>query len=116
MKKTILITLLGFWVGVWAVIPCRVQADEKVIKNSGDAILFLNALETNQEKVRYLLDQGRKFIDEQKYKDARETAQFILNNLDPKSIEAKDLLKEAMPKEKISEMPQMNPITIPIGK
>ena len=53
-------------------------------------------------------------MDEGKYKDARETAQFILDNLDPESTEAKDLLKQAEAKEKVSEI-ILNPVTIPLG-
>ena len=109
MKKMIFMLLLGL------LIAAPVRAEDKIINTSGDAILYLKALDSVKEKREYLLHQGKEFIKEEKYKDAREIANYILVNLDPESVEAKDLAKEAQGKEKVSNI-QINPVTIPIGK
>lgn len=115
MNKIILIILLGILTAILTG-PGPVSSDEEeIITSSEDAILYLKSLESNEEKVLYLVDLGQEFMKQEKYKDAREVAQYVLEHLDQNSVEAKDLLEEAQSKEKISGMPQINPVTIPIG-
>ena len=116
MKELIFVFLLGLFIGLLLEVPRTVRAQEKMINSSSDAILYLKALDTNEEKIKYLLYQGQKFMEEEKYKDAREIAEYILNDLNLSSVEAKDLLDMAKKKEEASKMPQLNPVTIPLGK
>ncbi len=116
MKRIIVILMLAFLTEMFFSSPFQIQAEEETVKSSGDAILYLEALGSRDEKVKYLLDHGRRFMEEQKYKDAREIAQYILDKLDDTSVEAKDLLTEAQSKEEPADMPQLNPVQIPLGE
>ncbi|MBP9854436.1 MAG: hypothetical protein KBD53_06185 [Candidatus Omnitrophica bacterium] len=116
MRKIILILILAFFVEAFLGSPFKTLAEEETVKSSGDAILYLEALESRDEKVKYLLDHGKRFMEEQKYKEAREIAEYILDKLDDTSVEAKDLFTEAQSKEEPADMPQLNPVQIPLGE
>ncbi|MAZ44461.1 MAG: hypothetical protein CMF48_04730 [Legionellales bacterium] len=66
------------------------------------AIEYAKLYTTKTEKVAYLIKQGRTFYQNQDYKGALELAQYILDELDPNSKMAQELLNAA--KEKSAEV------------
>jgi ABC-type transporter Mla subunit MlaD len=63
--------------------------------SSGEAIQNSQSLKTTQEKVNYLVGQAQAFMDSKEYREAIDTAQYVLNNLDKNSQQAKDLIEKA---------------------
>ena len=81
-------------------------------KNAESAIFHLEALETKQEKVLYLLDEGEVFMKNLKYQDALKVSQHILKELDSESKEAKTLFEEAQQKIEEETVSEINPVKI----
>ena len=85
-------------------------AEEKKYDSSEDVIVYLVALEDKSEKVKYLLHYAREFMKEEKYKDAKELAEYVLDTLDKNSAEAKELLQDVKKKIEENTMPKVNPV------
>ena len=68
---------------------------QKKVASSDDAIANARAMETTQEKVDYLIKQAEAFYESEQYKDAVESAQYVLRNLEKDSKEAREVLAKA---------------------
>ena len=68
---------------------------QKKAASSEEAIANAGAMETTQEKVDYLIGQAEVFYNSKQYKDAVESAQYILRNLEKDSEEAEKILAKA---------------------
>jgi len=60
-----------------------------------EAIQNSQALKTVEEKANYLVKQAEAFYSSKEFKQAIESAQYVLNNLDKNSVAAKDLIAKA---------------------
>ena len=63
--------------------------------NSQEAITAAKAKATVEDQVKYLVDQGNKFINSKEYDQAVNVAKYVLSNLDKESEPAKALLEKA---------------------
>ncbi len=85
-KRTIFTALLCLAMGM-SLIGCA-QFDRVAIEKS-------RAYTTGKEQVEYLLSEANRFLNMEKYDEAINVANYILANLDPNSVEAKDIIKKA---------------------
>ncbi|MFC1657864.1 hypothetical protein ACFL1D_00610 [Candidatus Omnitrophota bacterium] len=69
-------------------------AQEKAA-SSREAIEAAKAMETMEQKAAYLIQQAKAFYNSQDFKNAVNTAQYILSYVDKDSQAAKDLLEKA---------------------
>jgi hypothetical protein len=63
--------------------------------SSNEAIQNSQSFKTIQEKVNYLVNQAQAFYNSKEYQQAVNVAQYVLNNLDKNSQQAKDLIEKA---------------------
>ena len=68
---------------------------QKKAASSEEAVTNARAMETTQEKVDYLIKQAEAFYKSEQYKDAVESAQYVLKNLEKNSEEAREILAKA---------------------
>ena len=68
---------------------------QKKAASSEEAIANARAMETAQEKVDYLIKQAEAFYKSEQYRDAVESAQYVLKNLEKDSEEAREILAKA---------------------
>ena len=78
----------------------------KKAASSEEAIANAGAMETVDEKVDYLIKQAEAFYESEQYKDASESAQYILSKLKKDSEEAREILEKAR-KEMTSKVQNM---------
>lgn len=64
-------------------------------QNSSEAINTAKAMKTVQEQADYLVQQAKGFYNSKQFQDAVATAQYVLQNVDKNSQEAKNLLEKA---------------------
>ena len=87
LASLILVCLIASWVGLFG---CAKKA-----ASSQEAIQNSQSMQTTQQKVDYLTQQGNAFINSKEYQQAMDVAQHILTNLDKNSQAAKDILEKA---------------------
>lgn len=63
--------------------------------SSKEAINKAAALETVQQKADFLIGEAQAFYNSEKFQDAVDLAQYVLNTLDKDSQAAKDLVEKA---------------------
>ena len=63
--------------------------------SSEEAIAEVKTMETVEEKADYLVKQAKAFYSSEQYRDAVESAQYVLKNLDKDSEEAREILAKA---------------------
>lgn len=68
---------------------------QKKAASSDEAIANAKAMETTQQKVDYLVNQAEAFYESEQYKDAVESAQYVIRNLEKDSKEAREVLEKA---------------------
>lgn len=101
-----------FVVGLGLIVVLGVAgcAQQPKSANSSEAIQAADTLQTVEEKAKFLINEANAFINSKKFDDAIKTAQYVLNNLDQDSAEAKSLLERAqaelkkMAEQKIDEV------------
>jgi hypothetical protein len=88
--------LLTFAIAL-ALISCAFMAPGCTKKSGSpdEAIQFSQTLKTVQEKADYMIKQAEAFYNSKEYKQAIDTAQYVLSNLDNNSQPAKDLIEKA---------------------
>ena len=91
MKKAL---LLGVVVCLGFAVLLNVGCTKKAASVS-EAIQNSQALKTVEEKANYLVKQAEAFYNSKEFKQAIESAQYVLNNLDKNSVAAKDLIAKA---------------------
>lgn len=110
MKRIKWIMCLGLT--IFLSVPLLVLAEDREVGNSEGVIVYLEGLPTDEAKSQFLLHYGQIFLQEKKYEDAQEVAQYVLDHYDGQSTEAKGLVEEAKQRGEL-EMPQINPVTFP---
>jgi hypothetical protein len=70
--------------------------------SSEEAISTANSMDTSQEKIDYLIPHAQTFYDSGRYREAIETAQYILKNLDNDSQEARKILARIRKEAEVS--------------
>ena len=91
MKKTLLL-------GIVICLSCGMLLSAGCTKKSAsvnETIQNSQSLKTIQEKADYLIKQAEAFYNSKQFQQAIETAQYVLNNLDNSSQQAKDLIEKA---------------------
>ena len=68
---------------------------QKKAASGEEAVSNARAMETTQEKVDYLVKQAEAFYKSEQYKDAVESARYVLKNLEKDSEEAKEIIAKA---------------------
>lgn len=68
--------------------PKKAASSEEAIENA-------KAMETTEQKIDYLISQAEAFYKSEQYKDAMESARYVLKNLEKDSQEAKEILEKA---------------------
>lgn len=63
--------------------------------NSSEAITQAQTLQTNEEKIKYLISEANAFVNSQKFDEAINTAKYVLTSLDANSQEAKTVIEKA---------------------
>ena len=67
----------------------------KKAESGREAIQTAKAMETDEEKIDYLIAQTKAFYNSKEFQDAVDIARYILRYLDRDSQEAKNLLEKA---------------------
>lgn len=96
------------------ILPTLASAQKERINDCNDVILYLQALKDRDEKIDFCMHYAAVFYDQEKYEDSHVIAQYVLDHLDNRSIEAKDMLSKAGQKMR-ERIPNVNPVTIPLG-
>jgi|GEM_PF-774179 len=93
MRKTMGYVLMSvFFVMGLTTVGCNQQSKSST---SADAIDTSKAMKTVQDQASYLTQQAKAFYNSKQFQDAVSTAQYVLQNLDKNSQEAKSLLEKA---------------------
>ena len=71
------------------------QKPQPTAANSSQAISQAEAMQTTEDKAKYLIDQANAFIATKQYEEAITTAQYVLSNVKADSQEAKAVLEKA---------------------
>lgn len=87
-------TMLAVW-AVAAVLMITGCARQAKTENSQQAIQQSQQLSTPEEKVDFLVSEAKAFLDEKKYDEGIQTANYILANLDQQSKEAQEIIQTA---------------------
>ncbi|HSV43032.1 MAG TPA: hypothetical protein VLJ10_00615 [Candidatus Bathyarchaeia archaeon] len=84
-------------VGVMVMVLLIVSGCAKQPKtaNSSEAIAASKQLESVEKKVQYLASEAQAFLSQEKYQEAINTAQYILNDVDQNSKAAMDVIEKA---------------------
>ncbi len=108
MKQIPVLILAMFLLAV----PALALVTNDKVDSAGDAILYLKALDEKADKTKYLLYYAENFLQQDKYRDAQQLARYVLKSLDPKSVEAREILKQAQQAIAESGIPQVNPVDV----
>lgn len=105
MKRSMLLAVCFIFCCAAAVAYAQVSAAvTEVIKKS-------EVFKTVAEKANYLIGQADAFYKTEKFQQAIETAQYVLNNLDKNSQPAKDLIEKAKAQMKATAQGTMGNVT-----
>ena len=91
MKNVLSLLMVCVVVFSFAVAGCGVKKAE----SSSAAINASKAMSTTPEKVSYLIDQAKAFYSSKNFQEAVNIAQYVLNNIDNNSLDAKNLIEKA---------------------
>ena len=91
MKKLISFFIVAVIVLSVALVACG----QKKAASSQQAIETAKGMESVDRQADYLINQAELFYSSNEYQDAVSSLQYVLNNLDKDSQEAKDLLEKA---------------------
>ena len=91
MKSVLSLLMVCVVIFSFAVAGCGAKKAE----SSSAAIDMSKAMTTTPEKVKYLIDQAKAFYSSKNFQEAVNIAQYILNNIDKNSMDAKNLIEKA---------------------
>lgn len=91
MKKILFLSLVACL--IWSMFITIGYTENPV--SAKEAIQQSQTFKTVQEKAQYLIQQAQSFYKSKEFQQAIETAQYVLNKIDPKSKQALDLIEKA---------------------
>ena len=92
-RNTVLVSALVM--GVTAALVFGAAGCAKKAASASDAIQQAKTMKTPQEQADYLVGQAKLFLSSKEYKEAIQSAQYVLSNVDANSQEAKALIEKA---------------------
>ena len=72
-----------------------VGCGQKKAASTQEAISTANSMQAKEQKVDYLVNQAKAFINSKDYQGAIQLAQYVLNNIDSNAQKARDIITKA---------------------
>lgn len=91
MKRFLVILAVFCFVTNFAIVGCA----PKKAETSLEAINTSKTMQTAEKKTNYLLSQAQAFLDSGKLRDAINTSQYVIRDLDKNSSEAQRILRKS---------------------
>ena len=91
MKKILTMSMVCFFAVMIACSGCGVKKAD----SSREAIDNAKAIDSVEKQADYLVKQAEAFYKSKEYKDAINSAQYVVRNLDAESKEAREILQKA---------------------